>query len=170
LLSVLTDFDPQRSDLLGPNKKDTGMRSTKQAHCPSRSQVFGAAILLMSAVIVGSANGAPDEQQRTDPQATQTSKALSDADLDKLGMQKLAEMTAMSRHDETCPNVPDEWSAAFIILLTKNTPPEEQVEAQERKVLALRDKIGDARWCRLYAVEMQEAYIVVQSIMQRKSP
>jgi hypothetical protein len=45
-------------------------------------------------------------------------------------------------------------------------PPEDQVEAQERKVLAPRDRIGNARWCQLYSVEMQEAYIIVQSIMQ----
>ena len=105
-----------------------------------------------------------------DPPPTQTSKALSDADLDKLGMQKMAEMTAMSRHDDLCPDLPNEWSAAFIILLMKNTPPEDQVEAQERKVLALRDQIGNAKWCQLYSVEMQEAYIIVQWIMQRKSP
>jgi hypothetical protein len=77
-------------------------------------------------------------------------------------------MTAMSRHSETCPDVPDEWSAAFIVLLMKNTSPEDQVEAQERKVSALRDRIGNARWRQLFSVEMQEAYIIVQSIMQNQ--
>src|ERR1700742_3375736 len=107
------------------------MRSPKkhipvQAHRPYRRKLFVLAILLMTAFIAGSANGASDEQQRTDPLPTQTSKTLSDADLDKFGMQKLAEMTAMSRHSETCPDVPDEWSVAFLILLMKNTPPEDQ--------------------------------------------
>ena len=45
-----------------------------------------------------------------------------------------------------------------------------QVEAQERKMLTLRDRIGNAKWCQLYSVEMQEAYIIVQSIMQRNAP
>jgi hypothetical protein len=85
-------------------------------------------------------------------------------------MQKLAEMTAMSRHNEICPEVPHEWSAAFIILLMKNPPAEEEVEAQERNTLALRNRIGKAKWCDLYSVEMQEAYLIFQMLMQRKSP
>jgi hypothetical protein len=149
------------------------MRSLKrhipvQAHRAYRSKLFGAAMLLMSAVITGSASCEPDNQQRTKQPQGQMPKPLSDADLDKLGMQKLAEMTAMSRHDEACPDVPDAWSAAFIVLLMKSTPPEEQVEAQERETLALRDRIGKARWCQLYSVEMQEAYIIVQTLLRSK--
>jgi hypothetical protein len=115
---VLTKFDQHRSDFLIPAKKDTAMRSLRkhipvQAYRPHRSTLFGAAMLLMSAVITGRANGASDEHPQTDQLQTQTSEPLSGADLDKLGMQKLAEMTAMSRHDEICPDVPDEWSAAL---------------------------------------------------------
>ena len=82
-------------------------------------------------------------------------------------MQKLAEMDAMSRHDEICPEVPGEWSAAFILLLVKNPPSEDDVEAHERGTLALRRRIGKAKWCQLYSVEMQEAYFIFQMLMQR---
>jgi hypothetical protein len=78
-------------------------------------------------------------------------------------------MTALARHDDLCPEVPDEWSAAFTALLMVATPTEEQVEAQERKMLALRDKIGVAKWCQLYSVEMQEAYLIYQTMLQRKA-
>jgi hypothetical protein len=124
--------------------------------------------MLAMAILTGKVEAQSSEQQTMRSQAR--SSIPSDAELDKLGMQKLAEMTAMSRHSESCPDVPDEWSASFLILLMKNTPPEDQVEAEERKVLALRDKIGNTRWCHLFSVEMQEAYIIVQSIMQRESP
>jgi hypothetical protein len=87
-----------------------------------------------------------------------------------LGIEKLVEMTAMSRDDETCPDVPREWSAAFVILLMKSPPSEEEVEAQERDTLALRKRIGRAKWCQLYSVEMQEAYLIFQMLLQRKSP
>jgi hypothetical protein len=124
--------------------------------------------MLAMAILTGKVEAQLSKQQTARSQSQ--SSMPSDADLDQLGMQKLAEMTAMSRHSESCPHVPDEWSASFLILLMKNTPPEDQVEAQERKVLALRDKIGNTRWCDLFSVEMQEAYIIVQSRLQRGSP
>ena len=79
--------------------------------------------------------------------------------LDQQGMKKLAEITAFFRHGERCPDVPEEWSDAFTMLLMMNTPSEQQVEDQEQGVLALRDKIGQAKWCQLYAVEMEEAFV-----------
>lgn len=85
-------------------------------------------------------------------------------DSNKLGMEKIAEMTALARHSEICAEVPREWSAAFIVLLIAAPPTEEQVEAQERKILALAETIGPAKWCQLYAVEMQEAFLVYKSI------
>jgi hypothetical protein len=106
--------------------------------------------------------------QTTSPRA-QTLEPPADAELDKLGMQKLAEMTAMVRHNEICHQVPDEWSAAYLVLLMKNPPAEEDVEAQERNTLALRNRIGKAKWCQLYSVEMQEVFLVVQLLMQRNS-
>jgi hypothetical protein len=37
--------------------------------------------------------------------------------------------------------------------------------------LALRKRIGKIKWCQLYSVEMQEAYLLLQLLMQqRKSP
>ena len=87
-----------------------------------------------------------------------------DDDYERLGMQKLAEMTALARHNEGCPDVPPEWSAAFIILLMANPPTEEQVEAKEREMLALRAKIGEAKWCLLHSVEMKEAYLIYEFV------
>jgi hypothetical protein len=80
-------------------------------------------------------------------------------------MEKLAEMTAVSRHSETCPDVPREWSAAFVVLLLTKAPSEEQVESQEKKMLAVRDRIGEVRWCQLYSVEMEEAYQVYRFLI-----
>lgn len=85
-------------------------------------------------------------------------------DYEKLGMQKLAEMTALARHNEGCLDVPPEWSAAFIILLMANPPSEQQVEVKEREMLALRAKIGEANWCLLHSVEMKEAYLIYEFV------
>jgi hypothetical protein len=116
------------------------------------------------------ANAGTAIEQQTTLQLAQTFEPPTAAELDRFGMQKLAEMTAMSRHNEICLEVPREWSAAFIILLMKNPPAEEDVEAQEKDTLALRRRIGKAQWCQLYFVEMQEAYLIVQMRLQRKSP
>ena len=80
--------------------------------------------------------------------------------LDQQGTTKLAEITAFFRHSESCPQAPEEWSDAFTMLLMMSTPSEQQVEEQEKKALALRDKLGQAKWCQLYALEMQEAFVV----------
>lgn len=85
----------------------------------------------------------------------------------KIGMEKLAEMTALVRHNEICAEVPREWLSAFTVLLVTATPTEEQVVSQERKMLELREKIGDAKWCQLYSVEMQEAYAIYQYLTHR---
>jgi hypothetical protein len=127
--------------------------------------LFLAALISFGA---NTANAGDDAGAQTPSPRPQTSEPPTDAALDKLGMQKLAEMTAMSRHDEICPAVPDEWSAAYIVLLMKNPPSEEEVEAQERNTMALRKRIGQAKWCQLYSVEMQEAYLALQLLMQHK--
>jgi hypothetical protein len=116
------------------------------------------------------ANAGTIVDPRTETPPAQTLELPTDAELNRLGMQKLAEMTAMSRHNEICPEVPREWSTAFVILLMKNPPSEEDVEAQERDTIALRRRIGKAKWCQLYSVEMQEAYLIFQMLTQRKSP
>ena len=82
--------------------------------------------------------------------------------LNQQGMTKLAEITAFFRHSGSCPQVPEEWSDAFTMLLMINTPSGQQVEEQEKKALALRDMIGQAKWCQIYALEMQEAFVAYQ--------
>jgi hypothetical protein len=46
-------------------------------------------------------------------------------------------------------------------------PSEEQVVNEERKTLALRKEIGIVRWCQLYSVEMEQAYLIYQYIIRR---
>lgn len=87
----------------------------------------------------------------------------SDGDrLDELGRKKIAEIMAMTRHSDMCPEPPNDWSTAFLVLMTLGTPTENQVADQERKTLALRRKIGEERWCQLYLVEVKEAYLAYQ--------
>jgi hypothetical protein len=130
-------------------------------------------IALAGLILLFGANAA-DAGTATGLQTTEspahTFEPPTDAELDRLGMEKLAEMTAMSRHDEICPDAPREWSAAFIVLLMKTPPSEEEVETQERNTLALRNRIGKTKWCQLYSIEMQEAYLIFQMLMQHKSP
>jgi hypothetical protein len=38
----------------------------------------------------------------------------------------------MFRRSEMCPDAPDEWSTAFIVILMETPPSEEEVEAQQR--------------------------------------
>ena len=85
-----------------------------------------------------------------------------------LATNKLAEMAALSRHSEDCPEVPREWSIALILLESVNPLSDEQIAAKESEMLALRTQIGDEKWCLLYAVEMKEAYLVVQYIVQNR--
>jgi hypothetical protein len=131
----------------------------------SSINLFLAALIALGANM---ANAGDNVRTKTPSPVPQASELPSDTELNKLGMRKLAEMTAMSRHDEICPDVPDEWSAAFIMLLTKNPPSEEEVEAQERNTLALRKRVGQAKWCELYSTEMQETYLALQLLMQHK--
>lgn len=46
------------------------------------------------------------------------------------------------------------------MLLMMAPPTEEKVVAKEREMLALRNKIGNKKWCQLYSVEMEQAYII----------
>lgn len=73
----------------------------------------------------------------------------------------------MARHNEKCPDVPRQWAVAYLILLEMTPPAEDQVEAQERNALALRKEIGMTRWCQLYSVEMEEAYLIYQYAKRR---
>ena len=97
-----------------------------------------------------------------------TSVARSEADeLNRGATNKIAEMTALVRHSEACPEVPRPWAIAYLMLLMMAPPMEEQVEAQERKMLSLRDKVGTAEWCQLYTAEMEEAYLIYRQATRR---
>jgi hypothetical protein len=101
---------------------------------------------------------------------TLTTLTASDSAADELNRQgkyKIAEMTALVRHSEPCPQVPRKWSVAYLMLLMMAPPVEEQVVELEHKMLALRAKIGTAKWCLLYSVEMEEAYLIIKQTMQR---
>lgn len=74
--------------------------------------------------------------------------------------EKLAEIATMARHNEKCPDIPRQWAVAYLILLMMHPPTEEQVTIEERKTLALRREIGPVKWCQLYSVEMQQAYLI----------
>lgn len=112
-----------------------------------RSCVFSAVIALMM-LLAGTSRSSADE-------------------LHRLATNKLAEMTALVRHSEACPQVPREWTIAYLLLLMMAPPTEAQVDEQEREMLALRDKIGSARWCQLYSAEMKEAYLIYQQATRR---
>lgn len=81
--------------------------------------------------------------------------------------EKLAEIAAMARHNEQCLDIPRQWAAAYLTLLMAGPPSEEQVVKEERKTLALRKEIGIVKWCQLYSVEMEQAYLIYQYITHR---
>jgi hypothetical protein len=83
------------------------------------------------------------------------------------GNEKFAEIAAMARHNESCPDIPRQWAAAYLTLLVTTPPTEEQVVIEERKTLALRREIGIVRWCQLYSVEMEQAFLIYQYIIRR---
>ncbi len=87
--------------------------------------------------------------------------------LDDLGMAKLAEMAAFSRHADECPAIPRQWSSALVTLLILHNPPEQQIDEQEQQALALRDRIGQAKWCKLYETEMKEAFLIFRMATER---
>lgn len=80
---------------------------------------------------------------------------------------KIAEITALVRHNEHCPAVPQQWSVAYLMLLMTTPPTEEQVVAKEREMLALSGKLGNKKWCQLYSMEMEQAYIIYRLATQR---
>lgn len=81
--------------------------------------------------------------------------------------EKIAEMTALVRHSEHCPEVPRLWATAYLMLLMTTPPTEEQVVAKEREMLALSGKLGNKEWCQLYSMEMEQAYIIYRLATQR---
>lgn len=80
---------------------------------------------------------------------------------------KIAEMTALARHNEHCPAVPRLWATSYLMLLMMAPPTEEQVVAKEREMLAITGKLGNKKWCQLYSAEMEQAYIIYRLATQR---
>jgi hypothetical protein len=75
---------------------------------------------------------------------------------------KLAEMVAFFRLAEPCDGVvqvPPEYVTEALSLLMVVDPPisEQMIEAKEEVVKNYRTKLGLAKWCQLYAVEVSEA-------------
>jgi hypothetical protein len=75
---------------------------------------------------------------------------------------KLAEMVAFIRLAEPCDGVvqvPPEYVTEALSLLMVVDPPisEQMIEAKEEVVKNYRAKLGLAKWCQLYAVEVSEA-------------
>jgi hypothetical protein len=115
--------------------------------------IGGALILALLFIVVTAEifqpNGRPSPARagaKSDaPRAAKTSSGVSQPEedhLEKLAKEKIAEITAMTRHGDMCAEPPNEWSTAFLVLAMVHTPTEEQVADQERKTLALRAKIG----------------------------
>jgi hypothetical protein len=153
-------------------------RIATKAQRPRRSKrvrlIIGLALL--AAFGVGVAQEGPHFAHRPHPNIQPRTTSLLDfrpesadtlsSDGRTLATNKLTEMVALSRHSEDCPDVPREWSIALILLESVNPLSEEQIAAKESEMLALRTRIGAEKWCLLYAVEMKEAYLVVQYIVQ----
>ena len=75
---------------------------------------------------------------------------------------KLAEMVAFIRLAEPCDRVvpiPPEYVTEELSLLIVVDPPvsEEMIEAKEEVVKNYREKLGIAKWCQFYAIEVSEA-------------
>jgi hypothetical protein len=84
------------------------------------------------------------------------------------GRAKLAEMVAFNRlASEPCAGlVPSIWVGEMIALWVSAKPPipEGQIKAKETEVTEHRTRLGLEKWCQLYAVEMEQAHIVVKNM------
>ncbi len=86
-------------------------------------------------------------------------------DLDAAGRARLAEMMAFVRDgpDQCGETVPQEWPLEVLALYMaadKKAPLEDEVTAKQSELAALKSKIGIARWCALYRIEMKEADMI----------
>jgi hypothetical protein len=83
---------------------------------------------------------------------------------------KLAEMIAFFRlASEPCEgSVPQSWGSEVVMLQMATTPAmrEEEIKAKEKEVEQHRLRLGQTRWCELYAVEMREAHIIFDAAMK----
>lgn len=82
------------------------------------------------------------------------------ANTDSSAADKIAEIAALVRHSDGCPQVPDAWKSAYLAFRMIAPPSEDEIQAQEGRALALRRKIGTKKWCELYSAEMKEVYLI----------
>jgi hypothetical protein len=84
------------------------------------------------------------------------------------GRAKLAEIVAFVRDaSEPCAgSTPPGTMRAALALFVAAKPPltEAEIATKQIEVQAYRARLGDEKWCQLYAVEMTEAKIVVESL------
>jgi hypothetical protein len=94
---------------------------------------------------------------------------------DAAGRAKLAEMVAFFRlASQPCASALDSsahtWPADLLTLLMTLKPPitEAEITAREKEAQDYRFRLGDAKWCELYAVEMREAHLIFTMATNRK--
>jgi hypothetical protein len=85
------------------------------------------------------------------------------SDPDAAGRAKLAEMIAFVRDGpDQCgeASVPTAWTfevLALYVSADKKAPLEDEIVAKQNDLAAMKSKIGLAKWCALYRLEMKEA-------------
>jgi hypothetical protein len=85
------------------------------------------------------------------------------SDPDAAGRAKLAEMMAFVRDGpDQCgeASVPTEWTfevLALYVSADKKAPLEDEIVAKQNDLAAMKSKMGVAKWCALYRLEMKEA-------------
>jgi hypothetical protein len=95
-------------------------------------------------------------------------------DYDAVGRAKLAEMGAFIRQaSEPCgASIPAGGIDAAFALYVSARPPitETEIAAKETEIQQYRSQLGLEKWCQLYAIEMNEAHIILELLSnQNKS-
>lgn len=91
--------------------------------------------------------------------------AVAGDDMDAKGRAKLAELMALVRESEKCPQPPDSWAFDVIGLYVSagdKAPTEDEIDTAMTETEALRAKIGAAKWCAYYLSQMEAAHAIVQ--------
>ena len=92
------------------------------------------------------------------------------ARLDAMGRAHLAEMMAFVRDGpDQCGEaaVPQMWPFAVLALYSatgEKAPLEDEIAAKQNELAAVKTKMGVAKWCALYYIEMKEAYTIVNLV------
>jgi hypothetical protein len=90
------------------------------------------------------------------------------SDPDAAGRAKLAEMMAFVRDGpDQCGEaaVPQEQPFEVLALYMaagKKAPLEDEIVAKQNELAAMKSKMGVAKWCALYRVEMEEADVIAK--------